>query len=137
RIRGSTRRALNVRDGGCRWPGCDRPASYTSGHHLKHWIRGGATDLPNLVLLCHRHHWMVHEGKWQIVRTDVGQFVTVPPQMDIFGSLVAGRIRMWPERSGVTRSVGLGQSRAEAVDVVGRHAGRLQVAFDPAPPAIH
>ena len=84
RIRGSTRRALNVRDGGCRWPGCDRPASYTSGHHLKHWVRGGATDLRNLVLLCHRHHWMVHEGKWQIVRTDVGQFVTVPPQMDIF-----------------------------------------------------
>src|SRR6267378_2033164 len=66
RIRGSTRRALNVRDKGCRWPGCDRPASYTSGHHLKHWIRGGPTDLPNLVLLCHRHHWMVHEGGWQI-----------------------------------------------------------------------
>jgi len=83
RIRGSTRRALNVRDKGCRWPGCDRPASYTSGHHLKHWTRGGPTDLPNLVLLCHRHHWMVHEGGWQFVLTD-GQYVTVPPQMDLF-----------------------------------------------------
>ena len=84
KIPGSTRRALNVRDRGCRWPGCDRPASYTSGHHLKHWIRGGSTDLRNLVLLCHRHHWMVHEGAWQIVRTDDDRYVTVPPQMDIF-----------------------------------------------------
>src|SRR2546427_10780940 len=28
KIRGSTRRALNARDKGCRWPGCDRAASY-------------------------------------------------------------------------------------------------------------
>jgi len=73
------RRALNVRDKGCRWPGCDRPATWTSGHHLVHWIRGGPTDLPNLVLLCHRHHWMVHEGGWQLVKTDDGELLTVPP----------------------------------------------------------
>jgi hypothetical protein len=84
KIPGSTRRALHVRDRGCRWPGCDRPASYTSGHHLTHWIRGGSTDMHNLVLLCHRHHWMVHEGRWQIVRTEDGDYVTVPPQMDLF-----------------------------------------------------
>ena len=84
RIRASIRRALNVRDRGCRWPGCDRPASYTSGHHLKHWIKGGSTDLPNLVLLCHRHHWMVHEGAWQMVRTEDGTYVTVPPRLDLF-----------------------------------------------------
>ena len=63
----SQRRALNVRDKGCRFPGCDRPATWTSGHHLVHWIKGGGTDLPNLVLLCYRHHWMVHEGGWQLV----------------------------------------------------------------------
>jgi HNH endonuclease len=40
-----------VRDQGCVWPGCDRPASFTSGHHLAHWIHGGPTDLSNLVLL--------------------------------------------------------------------------------------
>ncbi|TMG58350.1 MAG: DUF222 domain-containing protein [Chloroflexi bacterium] len=90
KIRGSTRRALNVRDKGCRWPGCDRAASYTSGHHLKHWIAGGSTDLSNLVLLCHRHHWMVHEGRWQIVRTEGGQYVTVPPRMDLFRQLPRG-----------------------------------------------
>ena len=80
----ATRRALNVRDRGCRWPGCDRPASWSSGHHLVHWIRGGGTDLANLVLLCYRHHWMVHEGKWQVVKTDKGQVLAIPPQMDLF-----------------------------------------------------
>lgn len=79
----STRRALKARDRGCVWPGCDRPAGWTSGHHLLHWARGGATDLRNLVLLCHRHHWMVHEGGWQIARVD-DQVRTIPPGLDYF-----------------------------------------------------
>jgi len=72
-------RALRVRDGHCRWPGCDRPASWCDGHHLVHWIHGGSTDLDNLVLLCHRHHRMVHEGEWQLVKTDTGDILTIPP----------------------------------------------------------
>ena len=79
RIKGATRRALNHRDRHCRWPGCDRPASWSQGHHIKHWIHGGQSDLSNLVLLCHRHHWMVHEGRWQIVRREDGSFLTIPP----------------------------------------------------------
>ncbi len=75
----SQRKALKVRDRGCIWPGCDRPASWTSGHHLVHWIHGGPTDLSNLALLCYRHHGMVHEGNWQIVRTDDGGILTIPP----------------------------------------------------------
>jgi hypothetical protein len=74
-------KALKIRDRGCVWPGCDRPASWTSAHHVVHWIHGGSTDLPNLVLLCYRHHWMVHEGDWQIVRTDDGRMLTIPPTM--------------------------------------------------------
>src|SRR3984893_5572076 len=73
------RRALNARDGCCRWPGCDRPAWRSAAHHLIHWIHGGTTDLGNLVLLCHRHHWMVHEGNWQIVHGDDGRMITIPP----------------------------------------------------------
>jgi hypothetical protein len=78
-ISGSQRKALNARDQHCVWPGCDRPSSWTSGHHLVHWVHGGTSDLPNLALLCYRHHWMVHEGGWQLVRTDTGQFLTIPP----------------------------------------------------------
>jgi len=73
------RKALNARDQHCVWPGCERPASWTSGHHLVHWIHGGTSDLQNLALLCYRHHWMVHEGGWQILRGDDGRMVTIPP----------------------------------------------------------
>jgi hypothetical protein len=80
-ISGPQRKALNARDKGCVWPGCDRPASWTSGHHLVHWFRGGGGDLPNLALLCYRHHWLVHEGNWQMVRTEDGGILTVPPTL--------------------------------------------------------
>jgi hypothetical protein len=50
------RRALAVRDGHCRWPGCEGPASWSAAHHVVHWLHGGSTDLDNLILLCHRHH---------------------------------------------------------------------------------
>jgi hypothetical protein len=56
------RTALAVRDGGCRFPGCDRPPAWCEAHHLRHWLHGGATDLGNLVLLCRAHHHAVHEG---------------------------------------------------------------------------
>jgi len=78
-VSGPARRALTARDGTCRWPGCDRPASLSAAHHIVHWVHGGTTDLDNLILLCHRHHWMVHEGKWQLVRADDGRMLAIPP----------------------------------------------------------
>jgi hypothetical protein len=54
--------ALAVRDGGCRWPHCDRPASWCDGHHIEHWTHGGPTALGNLVLLCRRHHRRIHRA---------------------------------------------------------------------------
>ena len=86
----ATRRALGVRDRGCRWPGCDRSTAWTSGHHLTHWVKGGPTELGNLVLLCHRHHWLVHEGKWQIARGEDGEYLVIPPRPDLFGRLARG-----------------------------------------------
>jgi hypothetical protein len=75
------RRALAARDGTCRWTECDRPASRSAAHHLVHWIHGGTSDLDNLILLCHRHHRMVHEGGWQIVRGEGGRILTIPPMV--------------------------------------------------------
>jgi Domain of unknown function (DUF222)/HNH endonuclease len=83
------RRALVARDGHCRWPDCDRPASRSAAHHVVHWIHGGSTDLDNLILLCHRHHWMVHEGNWQIVRGENGRIFTIPPVVT-FGAPARG-----------------------------------------------
>jgi hypothetical protein len=78
-VSGPTKRALHARDGHCVWPRCERPASWSDSHHVVHWIHGGSTDLDNLVLLCHRHHRMVHEGNWQLVKTDDGQMMPVAP----------------------------------------------------------
>ena len=61
-------RALAHRDGGCVFPGCDRPSEWCDAHHLVHWPSGGPTDLDNLALLCRRHHVAVHEGRWSFGR---------------------------------------------------------------------
>jgi len=57
------RRALELRDGGCVWPGCTAPASWCDAHHIIHWADGGVTSLINLILLCRRHHGAIHDGK--------------------------------------------------------------------------
>lgn len=75
----SIRRALVVRDRGCRFPGCDRPPAWTDGHHLVHWADGGETALENLVLLCRPHHRLVHEQGWTLRRDDDGELVAAPP----------------------------------------------------------
>ncbi|HEY0493632.1 MAG TPA: hypothetical protein VGD57_09210 [Candidatus Dormibacteraeota bacterium] len=46
---------------------------------MKWWTRGGETKLENLALLCGRHHWMVHEGGWQLKRDSNGRWLTIPP----------------------------------------------------------
>jgi hypothetical protein len=55
-------RALWLRDGGCRAPGCGR-RRHLHAHHIQGWAEGGATKLSNLVLVCTGHHRMLHEGK--------------------------------------------------------------------------
>ncbi len=74
-----TRKAMILRDRHCQFPGCDRPASWSDGHHLRHWIDGGPTILVNLALLCRRCHRRVHEGGWRLVRDPDGRLRAIPP----------------------------------------------------------
>jgi hypothetical protein len=73
------RTALGVRDGGCGFPGCDRPPAWCEAHHLRHWLHGGPTDLANLVLLCRAHHRAAHEGGWRLQWQPDGRLAATPP----------------------------------------------------------
>jgi len=61
------KRALRARDKGCSFPGCHH-TRFVDAHHIEHWSAGGETSLNNLVLLCSRHHRLVHEGGFRIER---------------------------------------------------------------------
>jgi len=74
-------RAVKARDGHhCQFPrGCDRPAAWTSTHHLTPWSEGGRTAVDSSVSLCGRHHWLVHSGGWQLYRNEDGKLRAIPP----------------------------------------------------------
>jgi hypothetical protein len=76
---GPLRRALAARDGGCAFPGCDRPPQWCDGHHIRHWTDGGDTALHNGVLLCGYHHRLIHRGEWEVRMADDGRPEFIPP----------------------------------------------------------
>jgi hypothetical protein len=61
------KRALVARDKSCAFPGCHHER-FVDAHHIEHWSAGGETSLDNLMLLCSRHHKLVHEGGFRIER---------------------------------------------------------------------
>jgi hypothetical protein len=88
------RRALALRDGGCVFPGCGAPVRWCDAHHLVEWNDGGETDLDNLVLLCRRHHGIVHRTGWSIT-IDHDECVTIT---------TAAGITLTGQRHGRTRA---------------------------------
>jgi hypothetical protein len=69
------RLALNLRDKGCAYPGCDRPPSFCDAHHVDEWGKGGKTALEDLVLQCRTHHIDYHKGRFTITRDGKGGFI--------------------------------------------------------------
>lgn len=76
------RRALATRDGGCMFPGCDRPVSWTEAHHINHWEHSKKTETKDGVLLCRHHHLLMHNNGWVIVRRDTEYFLIPPANID-------------------------------------------------------
>jgi hypothetical protein len=64
-------RQLKYRDGRCTFPGCEAK-HFLHAHHIRHWARGGPTDLDNLVLVCTFHHKLVHEYGWDVAAGEAG-----------------------------------------------------------------
>ncbi len=72
--------ALAARDGGCMWPGCDRPPQYCEAHHIDHWdADDGHTDIDRGILLCAYHHVHLHFAGYKITRDGLGRFILHPP----------------------------------------------------------
>jgi hypothetical protein len=66
--------ALVARDQHCRFPGCDRPSHWCDGHHVVWVSRNGPTNLANLVMLCSRHHHLLHQRGWDATLALDGTF---------------------------------------------------------------
>ncbi|HEU0207082.1 MAG TPA: DUF222 domain-containing protein [Pseudolysinimonas sp.] len=88
------RDALSVRDGGCMWPGCDRPPSWTEAHHIHQWVRDhGRTDLADGLLLCRHHHLRLHNEGWEIERRAGRYWLEPPPGRGARGALLETKSR--------------------------------------------
>lgn len=83
------RRALGIRDRGCRAPGCTAPVGWCDAHHIVPWSEGGPTDISNGILLCPFHHHEVHRGMLEVVRASGRWIVRAAAQ--------APRRRGWAE----------------------------------------
>ena len=80
---GAARIAVLLRDGGCAFPGCDRPGRWCQIHHIVFWSRGGGTDRDNGVALCSRHHHVIHQGEWTVrIGPDRRPEFIPPPHID-------------------------------------------------------
>src|SRR5882672_9376604 len=87
-IPAAIRRALNTRDGGCRFPGCTHQR-YVDAHHIEHWADGGETKLSNLVTLCRLHHRLVHEARSRSRRFPAAAGASCTPMADTSRSSAA------------------------------------------------
>ncbi|GAB3806401.1 hypothetical protein GCM10028798_29240 [Humibacter antri] len=75
---------LRTRDGGCLWPGCDRPPWQTEAHHIDEWeARHGKTDIADGVLLCKFHHLNLHNNHWRIRRHRTAYELIAPPGFNL------------------------------------------------------
>ena len=55
---------LAWRDRHCRFPGCDRPVTWSlHAHHKVSYAQGGETTVKNMVLYCAQHHTTIHHGR--------------------------------------------------------------------------
>jgi hypothetical protein len=75
--------ALAERDGGCAWPGCPHPPTYTEAHHIHWWHKNsGPTNLNNGILLCTHHHHRIHDHGWRIHIHNNTPWFTPPHHID-------------------------------------------------------
>ncbi|QWC84827.1 HNH endonuclease [Nocardioidaceae bacterium] len=117
----STRLAeqIIIRDAGCVFPDCTRPARSCDLDHLHPYAAGGQTSSANLAPLCRFHHRLKTHGGWAYARTGPGAYEWTSPHRQRF--LVT------------TRPGGPPQTRRLA-GLPGGRDGPATIRIDPPPP---
>src|SRR5580704_15423201 len=86
-IPASIRRAVQLRDRGCAWPRCGRPAAWCDVHHLQHKKDGGKTAVTDCVLLCQFHHDIcIHRRGWRLILHPDGTTTAYGPEGQVLHS---------------------------------------------------
>jgi hypothetical protein len=86
-IPASIRRAVQLRDRGCAWPRCGRPAAWCDVHHLTHKADGGKTSVTGCVLLCQFHHDVcIHRRGWRLILHPDGTTTAYGPDGQVLHS---------------------------------------------------
>jgi hypothetical protein len=119
------RRAVLVRDGQCRWPGCTQRAEWCDVHHIRWFSRGGATSLDNALTLCNFHHHETHRHAISIEATPAGTRFTRPDGTIVGTSRPAGARRLRPPAGSTT----------DPQDLDAAHQRRAAAGGRPAAPA--
>ncbi len=70
---------LRVRDGTCRFPGCNRRAGPADIDHTHDWALNGPTNHNNLAHLCPGHHTLKGAGAWKVTQLDGGHLRWTSP----------------------------------------------------------
>lgn len=113
------KRWLEVRDGGCRFPGCNRRAARCEVDHSVDWQHEGRTAFDNLAHLCALHHHLKHESFWSVQHVSGGVLEWTSP---------AGRThvtqprRSIPVGAGSTGSCSMGADSMVVADSIGVHS---------------
>ncbi len=100
------------RDRRCRFPGCDF-SEFTDVHHIRHWVKGGETNLDNLVTLCDRHHKAVHELGWSVVGDPNSVLSFTSPNGHVMKSVPSPMWRRPSSPSPIRSRQPIGQPRRE------------------------
>lgn len=87
------RAALIIRDKHC--IGCGRSAVWCEAHHIEEWLKGGRTDIDNLVLVCTSCHHNIHDDGWTVHRDRNGSYELRPPPKP-YADLLPGQARLGP-----------------------------------------
>ncbi|WP_411376534.1 HNH endonuclease [Arthrobacter sp. MPF02] len=64
RLTKAMKKALQLRDGKCAFPGCNNNSLDNETDHLQAWQHGGTTGISNLAQLCPKHHRLKHNSRW-------------------------------------------------------------------------